>query len=264
MLPAGFKYKKSFAINCRACNGLANMLRQVADLVFYGVVNLKNLIDLFFKVSGCLLGLGVIWVGVEVYLSLKDGDPLQISLATACEASGECRDPVVLLEGNINARSENKTFSGLLDFLKSHSQINTVCLVSEGGDVDASVALGKLIHRHGINTCIANKYKLVSGSYRKGLCQSSCIWISMAGKESVLYDNSAVLGFHAAREQDYFGNVKGVDCDGLLKFAGLVKEVAGDSARQNRLYGLLVWSFDQGATSVTTNCSAQQVPKTKI
>lgn len=211
------------------------------------------------KLAGCLLALGLIWFVVEAYLSFKDGEPLQISLATACDSSGECRDSVALLEGTINARSDSKTISDLLEFIKSHPEVDTACLVSEGGDVDASVALGSLIHREGINACIAAKYKQADGTERNGFCQSSCVWVLASGKESVLYDKSALLGFHAARKQDFLKNLKGIDSEGLLKFAGLIKEVARDSAEQNRLYGLLLWSFDQGATTATTDCSAQQV-----
>lgn len=211
------------------------------------------------KLGLYLLALGVIAVIVATYLNFKDGAPLQISLATACDGKGECRDPVALLEGPINARSESKTASDLLEFIKSHPEVDTACLVSEGGDVDTSVALGRFIHRKGLKTCIADKYKKADGSEKKGYCQSSCVWVSVSGKESVLYDNSALLGFHAARVQDFFGNVKEIDSEGLLKFAGLIKEVSRDIAEQNRLYGLLLWSFDQGTTTATTDCSAQQV-----
>ncbi|WP_139139765.1 hypothetical protein [Pseudomonas sp. NBRC 111139] len=211
------------------------------------------------KLCAYLLALGITLVIVVAYLHFKDGAPLQISLATACDGKGECRDPVALLEGPINLRSESKTTSDLLDFIKSHPEVDTVCLVSEGGDVDTSVALGRFIHRKGLKTCIANKYKKADGSERKGYCQSSCVWVSISGNESILYDNSALLGFHAARVQDLFGNVKRIDSEGLLKFAGLIKEVARDTAEQNRLYGLLLWSFDQGTTTDTTDCSAQQV-----
>lgn len=206
-----------------------------------------------------LLPLGLISVIVAAYLHFQDGAPLQISLATACNGKGECRDPIALLEGPINARSESKTTSGLLEFIKSHPEVDTVCLVSEGGDVDTAVALGRFIHSEGLNTCIAAEYKKADGVERKGYCQSSCVWVSVSGNESVLYDNSALLGFHAARMQDSSGNVKGIDPEGLLKFAGLIKEVSRDTAEQNRLYGLLLWSFDQGATTATTNCTAQQV-----
>lgn len=211
------------------------------------------------KLCVYLLALGVILVIVVTYLHLKDGAPLQISLATACDGKRECRDPVALMEGPINARSESKTTSDLLEFIKSHPEVHTVCLVSEGGDVDASVALGRFIHREGLKTCIADKYKKADGAERKGYCQSSCVWVSVSGNESVLYDNSALLGFHAARIQDSSANVKGIDPEGLLKFAALIKEVSRDTAEQNRLYGLLLWSFDQGTTTATTNCSAQQV-----
>lgn len=205
-----------------------------------------------------LLVFALIFFGAA-YLSLKHGAPLKVSLATVCDGSGKCGDSIALLEGEINAGSESETFSDLLDFLKSHSGIDAACLISEGGNVDAAVALASLIHHEGINTCIAAKYKLADGSEKTGYCQSSCVWVLLSGKESLLYDNAASLGFHAARKQDYLSNIKGVDPDGLLKFAGLIKSVARDRSDQNRLYGLLVWSFDQGASSVTTNCSAQQV-----
>lgn len=213
----------------------------------------------FIKLCLYLLALGLIWIAAEAYIHFKDGAPLQITLATACDGKGECPDPVALLEGPINARSESKTTSDLLDFIKSHPTVDTVCLVSEGGDIDTSVALGRFIHREGLNTCIADKYKIADGSLKKGYCQSSCVWVSVSGNESVLYDNSALLGFHAARVQDLFGNVKEIDSKGLLKFAELIKEVSRDTAEQNRLYGLLLWSFDQGTTTATTDCSAQQV-----
>lgn len=206
-----------------------------------------------------LLAFGFIVLGATAYFSLKHGAPLQVSLAAVCDGSGKCGDSIALLEGEINARSESETFSNLLDFLKSHSNIDTACFISEGGNIDAAIALGSFIHHEGINTCIAAKYKLADGSEKTGYCQSSCVWVLLSGKETVLYDNSAPLGFHAARKQDYLGNTKGIDSDGLLKFAGLIKSVARNVPDQNRLYGLLVWSFDQGASSVTTNCSAQQV-----
>ncbi|WP_147464785.1 hypothetical protein [Pseudomonas syringae group genomosp. 3] len=211
------------------------------------------------KFAVYLLAFSFILVVATACLSLMPGAPLKISLATVCDGSGNCGDSIALLEGGIYAGSESETFSDLLDFLKSHSGIDTACLLSEGGNVDAAVALASFIHHEGINTCIAAKYKLADGSEKAGYCQSSCVWVLLAGKESVLYDNAASLGFHAARKQDHFNNIKGIDFDALLKFAGLIKSVARDRSDQNKLYGLLVWSFDQGASSVTTNCSAQQV-----
>lgn len=199
-------------------------------------------------------------VGCVYYLNqVRVGDALKVSVANACDASGDCRDPVILLQGQIEARSAEKTFAIVLDLMASNPDVRTVCFVSEGGDVDASVAIGFLIRKNELNTCIASKYKLQNSSYIAGLCQSSCVWVSMSGTESLLYDKGALLGFHAAREQDFWGGIKGIDYAGFFKFMDLIKHSTFVTERRNRIYGLLAWSFDQGAQPKTTNCSAQQV-----
>ena len=187
------------------------------------------------------------------------GVPLNVTMVRACTGNGECQDQVALLDGEIKANSASVTFDQLLKIAIIHPTVKTACFRSAGGDIKAAVALAKLIHEGGFSTCIANEYKLQDDSVLKGFCQSSCVWVLASGKETILYDGSALLGFHAARKVNMLGFDSGIDCNALVEFEGIIKLSAGGGERFRRLSELLRWSFDQGAGKATVDCSAQQV-----
>ncbi|HCF4373738.1 hypothetical protein [Pseudomonas aeruginosa] len=229
-------------------------------LLLWGVV-LERFVRFAVRVGLIVVLLALILVGYFSYLKfIKIGGPLEVFSATACGLNESCQDQVVVLKGTIEPNSAEETFSALQEYLSRNPVRDTVCLDSRGGDVDASVKLASMIHREGLNTCVLSSYKISDGSDFKSYCQSSCVWVSLAGKENILYDG-AVLGFHAARKQDYFGNIIGIDCDGFEKFKELIGSVVKEKGRQDQLVDLLKWSFDQGSGPETTDCRAQQVQK---
>lgn len=207
-----------------------------------------------------VVALALAFVAFVAYVTLiQPGEPLEVSEAYACMPNGECKDPIILLSGVIQARSAGATYSKLLAFTSAHPNLSTICLVSSGGNVDASTTLGHLLRVKGFNTCIANTYRTINNGLINGVCQSSCTWVTLSGKETILYDNSAILGFHAARKQRSSGDIIGPDFGALSEFKKMIDGTVSDTERREKIYNLLAWSFEQGATKSTTNCTTQQV-----
>ncbi|WJD60727.1 hypothetical protein [Pseudomonas kurunegalensis] len=184
-----------------------------------------------------------------------------ISRARVCEVGG-CADEVFLVHGKVNELGAWRVKKNLEELIAAHPEIKKVCVSSRGGVSESAMEIADTIFSNGLQTCLALKYRLegTAGGYIEGECQSACIWMVLAGKERILYDDRLLLGFHAARYRS--GGIAVADLpmyiDRLTRYVGARK---GGFEEVEPLTSLSWWAFQQGAEVETTNCTAREVQK---
>lgn len=184
---------------------------------------------------------------------------ISVDVASVC-VKDKCNEKVFLLNGEVTEVSWPWVWLGLELQLSRHPEIKTVCIASQGGVSSDAMFIADNIYAHGFNTCLASKYRLDGGDrkYISGLCQSACIWMMLAGRERILFDDGLLLGFHAAR------NKTGGRADDEVKmFNGRIDKythLRSEAALEAwKLTGLTWWAFHQGAEPRTKDCTAHEV-----
>lgn len=97
-------------------------------------------------------------------------------------ATGEDGGARIVIDGEMINGDEVKFEDLLLDFPDA-----TVVLLSPGGDLDAGIAIGKLIREYGLTTLVESRKE----------CASACALAWLAGTPRVMAED-ATVGFHAA------------------------------------------------------------------
>lgn len=141
-----------------------------------------------------------------------------------------------------------------------HPEIKTICISSQGGEVSDAIMIADAIYANGLNTCLASRYELSEDRHLSvdGLCQSSCTWMILAGKDRILYDDKIELGFHAARDNS--GNRSDDDLPMLInKVKNYVSRRPDPLTETKKLSRLSWWAFQQGTKRETTNCTAHEL-----
>lgn len=91
--------------------------------------------------------------------------------------------PAIWIQGRILPGDES-TFAAVA----AARQASVVYLTSEGGNVDAAIAIGRMVRKFGLDTFVGR-----GGSG----CWSACTLIWLSGRHAIIQRNS-YLGFHAA------------------------------------------------------------------
>lgn len=194
-----------------------------------------------------------------ISLNIRNYYAASVDMAIACGADA-CYGKVILIQGEITDLSVFRVTKGLKEKVQQHPDIKTVCIASKGGATSGAMDIADVIHDFGLNTCLASRYVSIKDSsfIAKGLCQSSCTWMTLAGRERILYDDKIKLGFHAARS--HFGNIDKDELHSLVrKIEAYVSNRSGSSDELEKLSLLSWWAFQQGATSKTTDCTAHEL-----
>lgn len=182
-----------------------------------------------------------------------------ISRARVCEVGG-CADEVFLVHGKVNELGARRVKKELEELIAAHPEIQKVCVSSRGGVSDSAMEIADAIFSHSLETCLALKYRLegAAGNYIEGACQSACIWMILAGKDRILYDDRLWLGFHAARYR--IGGIAVADLPMYIsRLTRYVSARKGGYEDIEPLTSLTWWAFQQGANVETTNCTAREV-----
>ncbi|MFG0669451.1 hypothetical protein ACF8E6_02665 [Pseudomonas sp. xss_1] len=184
---------------------------------------------------------------------------MSVDTAWVC-VRDKCDEKVFLIHGEVKGPSVSWVWLRLEQKLSKNPDVKTVCIASQGGVSADAMEIADNINAHGFDTCLASKYVIDNDSRDvvDGVCQSACIWMVLAGKERILYDDKLEMGFHAAR--NIFGERADDDLDlfnDKVQFFTRHRKMAG--VEYWRLAGLTWWAFHQGATSKTTDCTAHEV-----
>lgn len=175
--------------------------------------------------------------------------------AYACDEKDVCHKKVLLFRGDIPSNSVFRV-AVTLARAKWLENINTVCMQSSGGVFSEALGIAQIIKFFNMNTCLALHYQLEDESATKvsGYCQSSCVWLILGGRHRYLMDDNLVLGFHASRD----GEGEPVPSD-LPTLKGKIMSLEDNAKNSDKLQLLAEWSFTQGHTSKTTNCTASEL-----
>lgn len=187
-------------------------------------------------------------------------DPMDVTIAQACGET-QCYQSVLLLTGEVKSDSAWVTKRRITQKISSHPEIDTICIASNGGVVSEAMDIADSIYDRGFNTCLASSYVLASDSQKRvdGLCQSACVWMVMAGKQRISFDDKLKLGFHGARSHQG-GKPAPQDLvffkDRIDAYKGHGESAAQDAEKLKRLS---IWAFKQGFEPKTTDCTAHEV-----
>lgn len=217
----------------------------------------KALVD-FVNRNRILLGC-VVLVGIAAKFISGIYPSMTADTAWAC-AGNSCHEKVLLLHGEVVWISSAWVQYRLAQVIEQNPDIKTVCISSQGGTTAEAMEIADNIYDQSYNTCLASGYNLNAEGTRfvKGLCQSACIWMVLAGRERILYDGKLMMGFHAASK-----STGGIAKGELLMFNDKVRNYTQLRPEPEKeaweLEGLTWWAFQQGATRKTTDCTASEV-----
>ncbi len=135
-------------------------------------------------------------------VTLSRFDALNIDYVFACKQSDEvCDTKVILLQGEIVKDSVEKVKAFLEKENISSDQNNMmICLDSPGGNGQAAVAIGEEIARRGLDTCLAEKYTLLTGEmqHRTTVCASACPYILLSGEKRIAIGEELIISGHSS------------------------------------------------------------------
>lgn len=217
----------------------------------------KVLVD-FVKRNHLWLGC-VALVGIVAKFILGIYPSMNVDTAWAC-AGNSCHEKVLLLHGEVVWISSAWVQYRLAQAIEQNPDIKTVCISSNGGTTAEAMGIADYIYDHSFSTCLASRYNLNAEGTRfvRGLCQSACIWMVLAGRERILYDDKLMMGFHAASK-----NTGGIAKGDLPMFNDRVRHYTRLRPEPEKeaweLAGLTWWAFQQGATRKTTDCTASEL-----
>ncbi len=135
-------------------------------------------------------------------VTLSRFDALNMDYVFACKQSDEvCDTKVILLQGEIVKDSVEKVKAFLEKENISSDQNNMmICLDSPGGNRQAAVAIGEEIARRGLDTCLAEKYTLLTGEmqHRTTVCASACPYILLSGEKRIAIGEALIIAGHSS------------------------------------------------------------------
>ena len=155
--------------------------------VMFSPVNLRNTILVLSLAAAAALAAGS-----------AAASPMVFRLAASGQACAECR--WISAEGEIVEDSASR----LEKFLKAHPDAGglIVRLHSGGGDLVASMEIGRVIRQRGLRTAVSHTIfepvtakDTLSARYAKGACASACTYAFLGGVERMI-DETSRLGVH--------------------------------------------------------------------